>query len=449
MSKLLKLLSTATILSVLLLTAVAPAYAFDGRGGDKVTIAAGEVVNDDLYVGATEFVMDGTVNGDLISGGRMLTINGTVNGNVLAAGQTVVVNGTITGDVLAAGSVLLFGESASIGGDVVAAGYSLEFQEGSVIGRDAVVAGAQVLLAAEVSRNVQAGTGALEIAGTVGGDVDAAVGEASEVQAGPPPTVFMPQSTIPVPVVPQGLTIDKDAKIQGSLQYTQNSELTIPTGTVAGTVTRVDQPEDKHEASRAPTAGERAGQWALRSLRSLVTLILIGLLLLWLIPGFMRGLAAELRGRPWTSLGWGVVAYAGFFFLILLIVFVVILGAILFGILTLGALSATVIWAGLLVLFALILGFALATAFVAKIVFGMALGQWILNKAHSPLAEHRYWPMVIGVAIVAVLVALLAFPVIPGGFLGGLLNFVIILFGLGTMWLWLRPRLQKRAPAAA
>ena len=137
MSKFLKFFSTATVLSVLLLTAVVPAYAFDGRGGDTVTISASEVINDDLYVGANEFVLDGTVNGDVISGGQMLTINGTVNGNLIAAAQTIVVNGTITGDVLAGGSVLFFGENATIGGDVVGAGYSLEFQKGGAIGRDA------------------------------------------------------------------------------------------------------------------------------------------------------------------------------------------------------------------------------------------------------------------------------------------------------------------------
>ena len=184
------------------------------------------------------------------------------------------------------------------------------------------------------------------------------------------------------------------------------------------------------------------------SLRTLITLILIGLVLLLVFPGFMRGLATELMSRPWPSLGWGVVAYAGFFFIVLLTVFVMLLGAIVFGLLTLGGLSATMVWGGLLVLFALILGFVLATAFVAKIVFGMTIGQWLLSKAQSPLAEHRYWPMVIGVALTVVVIALLTFPLIPG-FLGGMLNFVIVLFGLGTIWLWLRPRLQKKVPAVA
>ena len=137
---------------------------------------------------------------------------------------------------MAAGSVVQFGEKASVGGDVVAAGYSLEFRKGAVIGRDAVLAAGQVLMAADVGRNVKTGTPALEIAGRIGGDVNAAVGESGAVQAGPPPTVFMPQSSIPVPVVQQGLTIDQGAKILGNLEYTQNSELSFPAGAIGGRV---------------------------------------------------------------------------------------------------------------------------------------------------------------------------------------------------------------------
>src|SRR5512142_1811738 len=98
-----------------------------------------------------------------------------------------------------------------------------------------------------------------------------------------------------------------------------------------------------------------------------------------------------------------------------------ILMAIIFGLLTLGGLSATTVFLGLLALFGLVLGFVLATSFFSKIVFGMALGKWILSKAGSPVANHRYWPMVIGVAITVAVVALLSFPLIPGA-LGWLLN---------------------------
>ena len=447
MTKSHKLVTAALLVTLMLLTAVAPAMAFDGRGGDAVTIAAGEVINDDLYVGANTFVLEGTVNGDVVSGGQSITINGTVNGNLIAGGQTIVVNGTVSGDILAGGSVLFFGDGAKVGGDVIGAGYSLEFRKGAAIGRDAVLAAGQIVLGADVTRNVKAAAGALEIVGTIGGDVQAAVGEANQVQAGPPPTVFMPQSTVPVPVVQQGLTIDPAARIQGNLEYTQNSDLALPAGVVAGKITRQLQPERTAEPQRVPTAGEKAATWALNSTRAVVTLILLGLFMLWLFPGFMAKLSNQLQTKPWPSLGWGVVAYAGFFFLVLLTVFVVILAAIVFGLFTLGGLSATVVWLGILTLFALILGFVLATAFLAKLVFGMALGKWILSGAHSPLAEHRFWPMIIGVVIVAIVIALLTFPLIPG-FLGGLLNFAVILFGLGALWLWLRPLLSRKgAPA--
>jgi hypothetical protein len=120
-----------------------------------------------------------------------------------------------------------------------------------------------------------------------------------------------------------------------------------------------------------------------------------------------------------------------------------ILGGVIFGLLTLGALSGTTVWLGILTLFALIVGFVLFTSFVAKVVFGAMLGKWILTQAGSPLAEHRYWPMVIGVALTVVVIAVLSFPLIPG-FLGGLLNFAVVLFGLGALWLWGRDTLAKK-----
>jgi cytoskeletal protein CcmA (bactofilin family) len=438
-------------LTLLTLTFATPAYAFDGRGGDKVIIKAGQVVNDDLYVGANEVVLDGTVNGDFVAFGNMVTVNGTVNGDLVSAAQTVVVNGNITGGIRVAGSVLFVGEKARIGGDIVGAGYSLEVRQGATVGRDAVFATGQTLLASDIGRNVQAYTGALEIDGDVAGDVKAYVGEANQSQSGPPATMFMGQSTVPIPIVRQGLTIDPEAKIAGSLEYTQNAELSLPAGVVAGKISRLPQPENESNGEPAPekTTAQKAADWAWASGRSLVTLLLIGLFLLWLFPLFLGALSAELKQKPLPSLGWGVVAYAGFFFVLMLVLFVMILGAIVFGMLTLGGLSATMVFAGLLALFAIILGFVLVTSFVAKIVFGITLGKWILAKLNSPLAEHRFWPMVIGVGITVLVIALLTFPLIPG-FLGGLLNFVIVLFGLGTMWLWARERLAKApsAPAA-
>ncbi len=448
MSRIHKLFSVLTLLVLLTLTFVTPAFAFDGRSGDKVVVPASESVNDDLYVGANEFTLDGAVNGDLIAAAQMVTINGTVNGDLMAAAQTVVVNGTVTGDIRIAGSVLFIGEKASVGGDIVSAGYSLEVRRGSAVGRDLVYAGGQILLAGNVARNVDVATGALEIAGNIGGDVKAEVGESDQSQAGPPPTMFMPQSTVPVPLVKPGLTVDPSAKIAGNLQYTQTRELSFPAGIVAGKITRTEAPANQQVTVKQETAGEKVAKWGLDLLRSLVTLVLIGLLMLRLFPAFLKALSEKLQARPWHSLGWGVVAYAAFCFSLLLIVFIMILGGVVFGLLTLGALSGTVIWLGILTLFGLVTGFVLVTSFVAKVVFGATIGKWLLAQTNPSLAEHRYWPMVIGVTITVAVIALLSFPLIPG-FLGGLLNFAIVLFGLGALWLWGRERLAKRPVAPA
>jgi len=437
-----KFLSVLALVALLALLLASPAQAFDGRSGDKIVIASDEVVNDDLYVTAEEFTLDGTVNGDVIGIGRIITINGMVDGDVMAAGQTIVVNGTITGAIRMAGSVLMLGETASVEGDIIGAGYSLEVQEGSVVGQDIVFAGGQILLAGDVARNVQVATGAFELRGSVGGNVKADVGESDAGYAGPPPNLFMPQSSVPVPTVKSGLTIDPSAKIEGDLEYTQTRELTFPTGVVAGKITH-NEPAVDEATPRPETTNEKVLKWAVNVLRTSVTLILIGLFLLWLFPAFMYSLSTKLQTAFLPSLGWGIVAYAGFFFMLLLTIVVMVLGGLLFGVLTLGGLAGTLVGLGILTLFALILSFVLITAFVAKIVFGQALGKWILANANSPLAEHRVWPMVIGVIITVAVIALLSFPLIPG-FLGGLLNFVVVLFGLGALWLWARERMARR-----
>ncbi|HSB00011.1 MAG TPA: polymer-forming cytoskeletal protein [Anaerolineales bacterium] len=435
-----KILSIFALVALVALAFVSPAYAFDGREGDKVVIKSDEVVNDDLYVTAQEFTLDGTVKGDVIAVGQTSIINGTVEGDLMAAGQTVIVNGTVKGAIRMAGSILLLGQNASVGGDIIGAGYSLESKKGSSIGQDLVFAGGQILLAGDVARNVQVATGAFELDGMIGGNVQAEVAESG--QGGPPPTMFMPQSPVTAPTVQRGLTIDPSAKIEGDLEYTQTKDLKFPSGVIAGQVTR-KAPATNQNAPRQETTGEKISKWGVNWLRTAITLILIGLFLLWLFPFFMQGLSGKLQSAPWRSLGWGAVAYAGFFFIVLVTIAVMIAGGLFFGVLTLGGLAGTIVWLGILSLFALILGFVLVTAFVAKIVFGQALGRWILARTNSPLAEHRFWPMVIGVIITVVVIALLSFPLIPG-LLGGLLNFVVILFGLGALWLWGRERRAVR-----
>ena len=434
-----KILTLFVLLACLSLSLASPARAFDGRDGDRVVIAADEVVKDDLYVSSREFILDGTVDGDVVAVGQIITINGTVNGDLTGAAQTVVINGTVTDDVRVAGSVLFLGENAAVGGDIIAAGYSLEARPGSTVGQDVVFAGGQTRLSASITRNLRVATGGLELRGEVGGDVRAEVGEPGRAPMGPTPGMFMPPSSVPIPVVQPGLTIDPGAKIHGDLEYTSSSALNFPAGVIAGTVTRMEPVVNPDAAPVKPTPAQSSMKWALDLLRRMVTLILLGLFVLWLFPRFLKAVTDKLGTGPARSLGWGVIAYAGFFVALMSIGLVTVVGGVIFGFLTLRGLSSAIVWVGLLALFGLIVLFALATAFLAKIVVGMYGGKWIIGRLNPALAANDIWPLVIGTAIVALLVAL--------PFVGWLVNLLVVFLGLGALWLIGRERAGRTAPA--
>jgi hypothetical protein len=176
-------------------------------------------------------------------------------------------------------------------------------------------------------------------------------------------------------------------------------------------------------------------------LRNIASLILVGLLLLWLFPSFIKTTTERVKTAPLPSLGWGIIYIAAFFFSLLIIVITMIVGGIVFGILSLGGLSGTIIFVGLLLLFAIILGFCISVGFVAQIIVSILGGQLILSKVNPQLAENKYLPLIIGVLIYAILAA------IPG--LGVLIGIVTVLIGLGAVWYFGQGLFTKRPVAIA
>lgn len=435
MQKKFSLVMSAMLLAVLALSIATPAAAFDGRGGDAVTIGPSETINDDLYIGASTLTLDGTVNGDVLAAGETLTINGTVNGDVIAAGQTVIVNGTVTGSVRLAGAVLFIGEKAKIGKDVVGAGASLETRQGSQVGRDTVFFGGQTLLSGEITRNLKVFAGGAELHGKIGGNVEAEVGQPEDGGAGP--TMYIPQSPIAVPTVKGGLTLDPAAKIGGELTYTSAKELQLPSGIVGGKVTR-HAPEVTPVVQ--PSPAEQAMTTVLNAVRKMVALILIGLLLTWLFPALLAVNVNQLRATPLPAFGWGLVGIAAFGFSLLFVLVATTIGAVIFGILTLSSLSGILVFLGLLALFALILGFVLAITFLAPVIVSVLVGKLILGKINPELAEHKVWPLLLGAVLFAGLAAIPCF--------GGVLSLVVVVLGLGALWISGRALFQKPALTA-
>lgn len=165
------------IISVLLLVATltaSPARAFDGRSGDVVVIDANEVINDNVFVSARDFTLDGVVNGDLVVVGGTVTINGTVTGNLFAAGQSVTMNGMVGYDAFLAGYALTV--SGTVTKNIIGAGFSLEQKNEASVGGDLIFAGYQAILAGNIGQDVVVNGSAVDLNITVGRNMTVNVG---------------------------------------------------------------------------------------------------------------------------------------------------------------------------------------------------------------------------------------------------------------------------------
>jgi cytoskeletal protein CcmA (bactofilin family) len=316
-----------------------------------------------------------TVQGDLVASGGTVRIDGRVDGDLVASGGQVTVAGTVTGDVLVgAGSATISGE---VGGDL------------------------------------RAGTGQARIEGRVGEDVLLGAGQA---------------------------TVERGAQIGGDLIF--GTGRMVMDGAVAGSIlgsagdyTRggsvggsekvsVQQPEEERE----PTLTDRA----LDALRRYVSILVVGLLLLWLLPRVVRGAAAAVRGRPLASFGVGILGVIGVVVLLVLVILVTVLVAIALGLLGLGSLTGTIIFAGILLAAIIVFLFLLAVAFGAQATVGLALGR-LLFRGEGRSFLGGLGALAFGVLVVVLLAAI---PVA-----GGWLEALLVLLGLGALVLMVvRPR---------
>lgn len=414
-------------------------YAGDFRGGDQVIIGEDEVINDDLWVGASRLVVDGTIKGDLYAAAQDIVINGTVEGDVVCGAQFITINGTVADNVFGGGMSLSLGSGASVGHNVLFGGFSLKAEPGSRIGHDVLMGGYQAQLSGDIAQDLRAGLGALELNGKVGRDVKVEVGAAEE---GPSPTAFF--AGMPVEVLPLGLHIADSASIGGELTYTSESKGQIASGAQirGGVAYEMKPPAARRRPDTVNVLGMGIVAWLARVIGTFVALLIVGALVLWLLPEATRRVTDVLQAKPWPSLGWGCLTEIVVFVGVPLAVAVVIIMALISGAVTLGQLAGTVMSLGLTTVSLLTASFSLVAVYVTKVVVAFLVGRLILKQVQPSWAERWFWPLLLGVILFVILRA------IP--FLGALISFVVTLIGLGAIVLGLRDYWrQRRVPAVA
>lgn len=417
------------------------AQALDIRNGNNVVIAAGEVIDDDLYISASSFTLDGTVNGDLIVVAQVVTINGTVHGNINALAQVVTINGAVDGSVQAAGQAVLIngavdksarvaggllrlGPSARIGRDLVAAGASIETKSGSTVGKDLYGAGAEALLQGNVARNLSYAGGNLSLQGRTGGHATLRVGSSGDTAAMQPYLTRSIAGVPPAAVVPSGLTLGSEAMIGGALDYESAQPLPIA-NQLSKEVHYAALPV---RAGEAVTPPQNAGlNWLLNTVRSIIALAAVGALLMWLLPGFVSRVTGRLAERPLASAGWGALMM---FVIPAVATFATLAGlslSVLLTIVTLGNLAGALLLAVLAAGFAALALFVLALSYLTFIVVANWLGQSLLGARAARRGWHPIVVMLCGLVPMEVLASL---PIVGWG-----ISLLIMVLGLGALWL--------------
>ena len=129
----------------------------------------------------------------------------------------------------------------------------------------------------------------------------------------------------------------------------------------------------------------------------------------------------------------------------LVLIAIMVVAAILLGIITLGDLVGTIVSGGLLAVGVFTFAFGVALSYLSQIVVSYLGGKLILSRLKPEWAVRPYLPFILGLIILVILAA------IP--YLGGVITFVVVLLGLGALWLlgmqWLRERRPAPAPIAA
>ncbi|MCL4858816.1 MAG: hypothetical protein KJZ93_05390 [Caldilineaceae bacterium] len=279
------------------------AMAAEVRGGDdadRFHLPAGEVINDDLYVGAGEILIDGIVEGDLVAAGGYIEVNGEVTGDVILAGGGVVINGSVGDDArIAAGGVTITG---SIGDDLFVAGGGPFWPGGPVvpirIGARTIAPGVQLATSATVGGDAYLVGGRGVLNGAVSGDLFGGMGSLA----------FGGNVRGDARLYAERVTVGDSARVAGELRYGSGQPLAVPAGVAA----TVEQDDAMRTTVATPTVSPfaRVWGWLWRTVLMLIGFALLTWVVWQLAPETVRGASNAIAARPVEAGLYGVVAAA-------------------------------------------------------------------------------------------------------------------------------------------
>ncbi|SDE96924.1 protein CcmA, bactofilin family [Halorubrum xinjiangense] len=316
------------------------------------------------------------------SGSVVVEEGETVDGLDGVAG-TVVVYGTVDGDLSATAGSIRIAESGRVVGDVRAAAGSITVA-GTVDGSVEVGAGSfELTETGSIDGSLDAGAGSVRVDGAVGGDVRAS---ADSVVLGP------------------------NADVGGEFRYDADEFTESPDAAVAGGVVE-DASLGGDRGTGVAGGADRLPPWA-GSAYGVAANLVLGAVLLLAFPRFTRAVGDRVGADPLVSGGIGLLA--------------LVLAPI-----ALALVAVTIVGIPLALAGAAAYGVAL---WVGSVYGRYALGAWAIGRVGG---RNRWAALLIGVGGVA-LIGLLPW-------VGGLVDLLVLLLGLGALAGGLRDRYRGTA----
>ncbi len=354
-------------------------------------IPAGTTVENDVILSGDDITVAGDVDGDLFAFGNNITIDGNVSGSIYAVGQNIGINGQVGGSVYSLALSLALGEKSLIENNLYYIGVQFTSSKGSQIGWDMNGVMLSARLGGSVGRDTKAMIGLLEL-----------IRFAMDMRTG------FPDSSSVIPAVSDTMAQITDA----------------PARTRQAKIVRLSSPVQE-EGKRTSGTGNPVADAGTELLRQLVMFLIVGGLLAWLWPDLLNEWAGEVRQRPLSSLGNGFVFYfVGFIALLFMVFLVLAVGWGLFRI-QLGEL-AWIFWG--IGFSGIGLGFWLFLAllvFVSKVIVAYLGGLFLFEKIYPQAAGHKVWPLLAGLLIYLILVA------VP--YLGWFVGLLVTWLGMGAV----------------
>jgi cytoskeletal protein CcmA (bactofilin family) len=390
------------VVTALAVSHVAVASTFNKSTNYTVTNL--ETVDDDLYVWANNFRMQGIVNGDLSCFSYKATTQGEVTQSANMFGREINHTGRVGGAYRAFGQII--NVTGYVGRSALLLGSDISVGSGAVIERDLTMFGSDITVEGAVKGNLKAEANRIELSGVIAGDVTL---DANEIN------------------------IIKPAVILGKLTYTSKNQAVIDSAngvTVAGGTTwklPSEEDEKKDEESNKYTS------MVLR-LSSLFAAFLFGIIVVRLFRPQAEESFLQLRSRFSVSVAAGLLGSGLLVLCVIVLVFA--LATMIAGLVVIRSDAAP--FGALILIFSLLmvpitsfLSIAGAIIFYSgKIVMGFLIGYLILGRIRQTTHTMSKSGLFLGLVI---LYGLFAIP-----YFGFVIYVLISLIGAGAIILGIK-----------